>query len=57
MTSAKKTPKKSDDRVALTLKVSQRDYERLCLLRAKTRQTAMEILEDALKKALSKAGV
>lgn len=53
MTPAKKPAKK----IALTLKVSQRDYERLCVLRARTRQTALEILEDALKNALSKAGV
>jgi len=57
VTPAKRTPKKADDRVALTLKVTQRDYERLCLLRAKTHQTAMEILEEALKKALREAGV
>ena len=57
MMPAKKSVKKSDDRVALTVKVSQKDYERLCLLRAKTRQTAMEILEEALRKALREAGV
>ena len=57
MTPAKKPSKKRDDRVALTLKVSQRDYERLCLLRAKTHQTAMEILERALKGALREGGV
>jgi len=57
MRPARRTAKSSDDRVALTLKVSQRDYERLCLLRAQTHQTAMEILEEALKRTLREAGV
>jgi len=57
MRRAKKSAKKSDDLVALTVKVTQKDYERLCLLRARTRQTAMEILEAALKRALREAGV
>lgn len=57
MTPATKSLKRSDDRVALTVKVSQKDYERLCLLRAKSRRTAMEILEEALRKALREAGV
>ena len=57
MRKAKRPAKRPDDLVALTLKVSQRDYERLCLLRAKTHRTAMEILEEALRTALSKAKV
>jgi len=46
-----------DARVALTVKVSQRDYERLSLLRAKTRQTAMDMIEQAIQKMLREAGV
>jgi len=57
MRRAKKRAKKSDERVALTVKVTQEDYERLCLLRARTPYSANEILEKALKKALREAGV
>lgn len=57
MRQATKPAKKSEKKIALTVKVSQQDFERLCVLRARTRLRAQEILEKALQNALSKAKV
>ena len=42
--------------VALTLKVDSKTYVRLSILRAKERKTAQEILTEALKAYLLRAG-
>lgn len=52
---AKKSPKSAkDDRVSLTARVTQKDYERLVLLRARTDMTAIDILEAALREYLDR---
>jgi hypothetical protein len=51
----KKSPKSAkDERVSLTARVTQRDYERLVLLRARTDMTALDILEAALREYLDR---
>ena len=45
-----------DDAVALTLKVDEKTYVRLCTLRAKERSTTQEILNDALLEHLKRLG-
>jgi len=57
MTPERKGAKKSERLVALTVKVTQEDFERLCILRARTHQKAQQILEKALRTALDKAKV
>jgi len=52
----KKTAK-PDKLIALTVKIDQRTYERLCVLRARTRETASDICKNALLRALRDAGV
>ena len=42
--------------VALTLKVSQALYERLCLFGAKQRRTNQDILNEALQEYLKRVG-
>lgn len=53
---AKKATKTAtkDERVSLTARVTQRDYERLVLLRARTDMTALDILEAALREYLDR---
>jgi hypothetical protein len=57
------TPKRSSKKatapdnikpVALTLKVDQQTYERLCTLSAKQRRTNQDILNEALQEYLSR---
>jgi hypothetical protein len=43
-----------DERVSLTARVTQKDYERLVLLRARTDMTALDILEAALREYLDR---
>jgi len=50
------TAKRSESMIALTLKVDSKLYVRLSTHRAKTRQTAQEILTEALKQYLSREG-
>jgi hypothetical protein len=45
-----------DDAVALTLKVDEKTYVRLCTLRAKERSTTQEILSEALDQYLKRLG-
>jgi hypothetical protein len=45
-----------DERVALTLKVDQRLFERLSTFRAKERKKSQEILHQALLEYLDRAG-
>jgi hypothetical protein len=45
-----------DDAVALTLKVDEKTYVRLCTLRAKERSTTQEILNEALQDYLKRLG-
>lgn len=45
-----------DDRVALTLKVDQKLFERLSTFRAKERKKSQEILQQALLEYLDRAG-
>jgi Ribbon-helix-helix protein, copG family len=42
--------------IALTLKIDGKTYERLTTLRAKQRRTHQDILKDALRQYLEKAG-
>jgi hypothetical protein len=52
---AKKSPKSAkNERVSLTARVTQKDYERLVLLRARTDMTALDILEAALREYLDR---
>jgi hypothetical protein len=45
-----------DERVALTLKVDQKLFERLSTFRAKERKKSQEILQQALLEYLDRAG-
>lgn len=54
MTSKKGTKPAKDERVSLTARVTQKDYERLVLLRARTDMTALDILEAALREYLDR---
>ena len=50
-----KTPKK-EKLVALTVKIDSETYIKLSTLRAKERKTAQEILTEALREYLKRAG-
>lgn len=52
---APKKPKQ-DDRVALTLKVDDKIYVRLCTLGATQRRTNQDILREAIQQYLDRAG-
>jgi hypothetical protein len=56
MTIKKVTKAKTDEMVALTLKVDGKTYVRLSTLRAKERKTVQEVLTEALKAYLTRAG-
>lgn len=56
MTTKKATKAPAEGMVALTLKVDSKLYVRLSTHRAKTRQTAQEILTEALKQYLAREG-
>lgn len=51
------TPRPADDRIALTLKVSQHDYERLMVLKGRRREPVQRILERAVRELLDGEGV
>jgi predicted transcriptional regulator len=46
----------AQDMIALTLKVDSKTYVRLSTLRAKERKTVQEMLTEALKSYLARAG-
>jgi hypothetical protein len=53
---SKQKKPKEEKLVALTLKIDSEMYVRLSTLRAQKRKTAQEILAEALKSYLDKAG-
>lgn len=53
---AKTSQAETERLVALTLKIDSKTYMRLSMLRAKERKTAQDILTEALKAYLDRAG-
>jgi len=56
MTTRKAAKASAEEMVALTLKVDSKTYVRLSTLRAKERKTVQEMLTEALKAYLTRAG-
>jgi predicted transcriptional regulator len=54
---AQRSAPKAEKPVALTLKTDSQTYMRLSMLRARDRKTAQEILTEALRAYLDRAGV
>jgi hypothetical protein len=54
--SSRKTSTANDAKVALTLKVDEKTYVRLCTLGAKQRRTNQNILNEALQEHLKRLG-
>lgn len=55
-TKARTSPTQVERPIALTLKIDSKTYMRLSVLRAKERRTAQDILTEALKACLDRAG-